>query len=87
MDALLLAVQGGLIIVSFVVGAKVGQTIVNGKSVNLTDLNPVNAIKEHNEKKQVDKEQRQEQRRMDTILRNIDVYDGTSIGQREVPKG
>jgi hypothetical protein len=87
MDVLQIAVIGGLLIVSFVIGANVGMSVAKGESVKMPDLNPINTIKEHSEKKQADKKQRQEQERKDAIMYNINVYDGTSVGQREVPKG
>ena len=35
-------------------------------------------------KTKVDKEMEESKRRYDTIMRNLDVYDGTEIGQEEV---
>ena len=35
-------------------------------------------------KKKMDKEMEESKRRYDTIMRNLDVYDGTEIGQEEV---
>lgn len=87
MDAVTIAVIGVLMLVSFVVGAKVGQSAAKGETVKMGELNPINAIRERNEKKQAVKEYRQEMDRTATILRNIDMYDGTSAGQMEVPKG
>ena len=39
---------------------------------------------EKKQKKTMDKEMEESKRRYDTIMRNLDVYDGTEIGQEEV---
>lgn len=87
MEVLSIAVMGIVNILCFVFGAKVGQSVAKGEAVKLPEMNPINAIREHTAKTQAEKEQRQERDRVDTIMHNIDVYDGTSVGQREVPKG
>lgn len=87
MDALLIAVVGCLCILCFIVGAKVGQAVVKGDKVTMPDLNPINAIREHKEQRQAEKEQKELRARTDAIMHNIDVYDGTSVGQKEVPRG
>lgn len=83
MEALLLVVSGAINALCFVLGAKVGQTVSKGETVNLPELNPINAIHNHKEKKKVEVEQD----RFDTIMRNIENYDGTSRGQENVTRG
>lgn len=80
MEVLLLAVMGITNIMCFLIGAKVGQAVTNGKEVELP--NPVKAIKEHQEHKKA----RIEQEKADVILQNIESYNGTSAGQKEVPR-
>lgn len=88
MDVLLIiAAVGIMCILCFIVGAKVGQAVTKGEKVEMPDINPLNAIKEHADKRQMDKEQRQIRARTDAIMHNIDVYDGTSVGQKDVPRG
>ena len=82
MEVLLLVVMGAMCILCFLVGAKVGQTVSKGEEVKLPEVNPLTAIQERNAKKQAEKAQN----RLDTILQNIDSYDGTGIGQKEVPE-
>lgn len=77
--ALVLAV-GAMCIVSFLVGAKVGQTVSKGNNIELPTVNPVKAYGEHKARKEV----QHEQDRMNTIMHNIENYDGTSFGQKEV---
>ena len=84
MEILLVLVVGTLCIACFFVGAKVGQTVSNGERIETPDLNPVKAIKEHQEKKAAEREQETEQRKIETIMRNIEAYDGTTKGQEDV---
>jgi hypothetical protein len=82
MEALLLLVMGATNILCFMVGARVGQKVTKGEEVKLPSVNPMEAIREHQEKK----EAQREQDRMDTILRNIESYDGTNAHQEDVPR-
>jgi hypothetical protein len=49
--------------------------------------NPIQAIKEHKAHKESEEEWKEEMDKVNTILRNIENYDGTSIGQEDVPWG
>ncbi len=73
---------GLLCILSFVIGARVGQKSVKNDEIKLPSINPVKIINEMNESR----EQKKEQERYKIIAENIDNYDGTSIGQKDVPK-
>lgn len=81
MEVLVLLAFGATNILCFMIGARVGQKVTKGEEVKLPTVNPMEAIREHQEKK----EAQREQDRMDAILRNIEGYDGTSYGQEEVP--
>lgn len=85
--AILIAIVGALNIVCFFIGAKVGQTVSKGERIETPELNPVKAIKEHQERKAAEKEHEKEQSRIDTIMRNIEAYDGTTRNQEDVPRG
>ena len=65
----------------FLIGAMVGQKVVKGEKIELPKLNPMEIYKEHQEKKEVEKEKD----KLETILRNIEKYDGTTRGQEDVP--
>ena len=80
MEVLLMAVMAASNILCFVLGAKVGQKVVKGEEIELPTINPMEAYREHEAKR----EAQREQEKFDTILQNIDSYDGTSYGQREV---
>ena len=73
---------GTLNVVCFFVGAKLGQKVAKGETIEMPNLNPIDYINEQKEKK----EARVEKNRMDTIMKNIDNYDGTSAGQIDVPR-
>ena len=83
MGALELAIVGILCIVSFVMGAKVGQTVAKGEKIEAPTVNPFKLYKEHKSRERAE----EEMKKIDTILQNIETYDGTSNGQKDVPRG
>ena len=84
MEIILILVVGTLNIACFFIGAKLGQKVAKGEKIELPSVNPIKAVQEHNEKKRADKEAEREQERRNTIMQNIDRYDGTERGQRDV---
>ena len=80
MEILLILVVGTLNVVCFFVGAKVGQKVFNGEPIELPSLDPIKAIREAQEKREAEKVQE----KIDTIMQNIDTYDGTGNGQKDV---
>jgi hypothetical protein len=81
MEVLLLAIMGVVNIACFVIGAKVGQQASKGETIKTPTVNPMQAIKE----RRAMNEAQMEQERLETILRNIEGYDGTGYGQEDVP--
>lgn len=81
MEITLVLVVGALCVVCFIVGAKVGQKVVKGEPVELPNVDPFKAYREHEARKA----QREEQERIDTVLRNIERYNGTAQGQEDIP--
>lgn len=70
-------------VMCFYIGAKVGQKVVNQEKIKLPTIpTPTEQIRKHQEKK----EQDYELDRINTVMKNIDIYDGTGFGQKEVPK-
>ena len=67
-------------ILLFLIGAKVGQKVVKGEPIELPSINPMEAIREAQDKREAEREQR----KLDTILQNIETYDGTGNGQKDV---
>ena len=82
MEILLALTVGALCIVCFFIGAKVGQKAAKGEDIKLDIPDPIEAIREHKDKKQADKEQE----RIDIIMQNIESYDGTGRNQKDVPR-
>ena len=83
MEIILLLVMSISNIVCLLVGAKVGQTVSKGEPIEMPSVNPIEAIREHNDKKEAEREQDL----LETIMRNIERYDGSANGQEEVPGG
>jgi hypothetical protein len=75
-------ITGALCIACFFVGAKVGQKVSKGEEIELPSLDPMKPIREHQERKKA----KEEQNRYETIMKNIDNYDGTSNRQEDVPR-
>ena len=80
MEVVTILAMGFVCIACFMIGAKVGQQTANGEKVELPTVNPMEAYREREAKKEAKKEQD----KMDTIMRNIEAYDGTGNGQEEV---
>ncbi len=82
MEILLILTVSILNVGCFLIGVKVGQKLVKGEEVELPSLNPMKAYREAQDRKQAEREAD----RLDTILQNIDAYDGTGLGQKDVSR-
>ena len=82
MEALLLLIMGVTNVLCFMIGAKVGQKVVKGEEIELPTVNPLKAVREHQEKRMAE----MEQDKVEAILRNLEAYDGTSNGQKDLPR-
>ena len=80
MEILLTITVGALCIGCFLIGAKVGQTVSKGETIELPSVNPFEAYR----RKEAKREAQEEQERIDTIMRNIESYDGTGNNQEDV---
>ena len=81
MEVLLLLVMGAVNIACFMIGAKVGQMAAKGEEIKLPTVNPAELVQEHREKRAA----QEERDKVETILQNIERYDGTAYGQEDVP--
>ena len=79
----LIILTGALCVACFFVGARVGQKVSKGEPLELPKVDPFKAYKEHQERKEADRQRE----KFDTIMRNIDNYDGTGANQEDVPRG
>lgn len=82
MEIALVIAVGVMNLLCFMYGVKVGQSVKDSEPIEVPTVNPLEAYKEHKSKKETELEQQ----RIDTILRNIDRYDGTGNGQEDVPR-
>ena len=80
---LLLLVVSTLNAVCFLIGARTGQKVSKGENITVPIKSPVEAIREHQDRKEAD----MRQNRYDVILHNVETYDGTGRGQEDVPRG
>ena len=76
-------IVGALNIVCFLVGARVGQQVAKGQDIKVPtiSINPMEKIRERQNRVAAEIEQD----KMATIMHNIEAYDGTGAGQKEVP--
>lgn len=77
---MLVALVGALNVMCFIIGAKVGQKVSRNETIELPNLNPIKVAREIKENREADKVQN----KIETIMQNIDSYDGTGYGQKDV---
>ena len=77
---LLLFLFGIFIITAYTLGLKNGQKLKNNEEIKIPEINPVKIVRNEIETF----EQRKKQDVYDTIMTNIDNYDGTGLGQKDI---
>lgn len=82
MEVLLMLIMAASNILCFLIGARVGQKVVKGEEV-LPPVNPEKLVQERRERREAEFQKSVH----DTILWNIDNYDGTGAGQKDIPRG
>jgi hypothetical protein len=82
MEVLLILVIGFVCMACFLLGAKVGQAVSKGEKIETPTMNPLKAYREYEAKREAE----HEQSKIDTIMENLERYDGTSNGQMDVPR-
>ena len=81
----LLVLVGIQNLVCVIIGIKIGLALNKGESFSLP--NPIKEYADQQGKKQADKKAKAELTMIETILHNIENYDGTGFGQLDVPRG
>lgn len=82
LETIILIVSIGIMnVLCFLIGAKVGQKVVRQETIKLPKIEPIKTIKQYNENKEIIKLQEKER----IISENIDNYNGTSLGQQDIP--
>lgn len=74
-------VFGVFILLSYTLGLKNGQKLSKNEDITMPELNPIKAIQNEIETH----EERKKQDQLDIMMSNIDNYDGTGIGQKNIP--
>ena len=83
---ILCALFGTFILGSFTIGLSFGVKLRNNEKIEIPNLNPVKAVKKAvNESKQ-ERENEKEKTLFEIEMANIDSYDGTGFGQKELPR-
>lgn len=77
----LLFLFGSFIILAYTLGLKNGQKLKNNKEIKIPEINPVKIVRNEIETF----EQKKKQDAYDTMMANIDNYDGTGLGQKDIP--
>ena len=77
----LLFLFGIFIILAYALGLKNGQKLKNNEEIKIPEINPVKIVRNEIETF----EQKKKQDAYDTMMANIDNYDGTGIGQKDIP--
>lgn len=83
MEVLMMAVMAIANILCFIVGAKVGQAVSKGEKIEAPTVDPLKIYRDNQEKKAA----KEEQKAVEALLHNIDMYDGTGNGQKDLPRG
>ena len=81
MDILLCTVFGVFILLSFVIGVRIGQKVNNNEPI---ELNPVKVYKDYKEEEESKRQLKFSEEAMNTMLENIDNYNGTAEGQKDI---
>lgn len=83
MEIVLVLSIGFMCMCCFLLGAKLGEIVRKGEDIKLPTINPIEAYRERENKKHA----RMEQDKLGTIMANLEAYDGTANGQKDVPRG
>lgn len=72
---------GVFILLAYTLGLRNGQKVSNNEEIQMPELNPVTVISNKIEKH----EDKKKQEAYEIMMSNIDNYDGTGLGQKEIP--
>ena len=72
---------GLFIITAYTLGLRNGQRLAKKEEITLPNVNPIKAVQNEIQKH----EELKTQEAYDVMLENINNYDGTGIGQKEIP--
>ena len=82
-EIMLCALFGVFIMLSFTIGLSFGCKLRNNEKINIPNMNPVKAIRLHNEERKIKEKEDKEQKILEQNLANIEAYDGSEFGQKD----
>ena len=85
MELFLFLVMTTINIAWFLIGVKVGKETAKYEEVKLPVVKPAEPVEEHQVQNEAENEAEMEKSRLETIMQNVDNYDGTVEGQVDVP--
>lgn len=80
----LIGIVGIMNILCFFIGARTGQKVIKNEPIVVKT--PMEVVKEKIETRAAKREQEVQDEIIDTIQHNIDIYDGTAMGQKDIPR-
>ena len=83
MEILFVTILSILNIGCFFIGLKIGLKVSKGEEPKITD--PIKAVEDYKEEKEEKKESRKQKEELQIMLENINNYDGTGSGQKDLP--
>lgn len=84
-EIILVFIVGTLNLLSFYLGSKTKNQNMNNKEIQ---INPMKVYKKYKEEKRQDEEKEKfikEQEQTKIMIENIENYDGTGMGQKDIP--
>lgn len=75
------SIFGLIIIAAYTLGLRNGQKLMKKEEIKVPTVNPVKAIEDIKEIKK----NKKEKTAYDIMMSNIDNYDGSSLGQQDIP--
>ncbi len=75
------SIFGLIIIAAYTLGLRNGQKLIKKEEITVPNINPIKVVEQIKETK----ENKKEQVAYDIMMSNIDNYDGSSLGQRDIP--
>lgn len=75
-----------LIFFAFITGLHYGSKVKENKTIDMPTINPVKVVKKTIDEAKADIKREKDEIVEETNLYNIDNYDGTGIGQKDIPR-
>lgn len=80
---LIILATGAVSIASFLIGSRIGAVREQAPQAERPSVDPLKHIRDRQERKKA----RANMERHEALMRNIELYDGTSEGQKDLPGG